>query len=92
MAGGFALAQQHRQRVEQHFANRVMIVVGRPQQHAPEHRRVERFAIQHLHHAFQLSKRQFALFANRHYHADALLATERHAHATTRRRRHRIGQ
>ena len=45
-AGGFALAQQNGQRMEQHIADRVMVVLSRPHQQSPDSRGEDRLVVQ----------------------------------------------
>ena len=45
-AGGFALAQQNGQRMEQHIADRVMVVLSRPHQQPPDGTGEDRFVVQ----------------------------------------------
>ncbi|MNY25649.1 hypothetical protein D3C86_1594480 [compost metagenome] len=52
MAGAFTLTQQNRQRVKQHIANRVVIVIRRPQQQSPDACGVNRLNVEHIDHCF----------------------------------------
>ena len=92
MAGALALAQHDRQGVEQDVANRVMIIIRRPQQQSPGAGGVNRLAVQHLNDRFQLVKRQFALIADGDNNPHALLFAKRHGHATARFGAHAVGQ
>ncbi|MNZ77846.1 hypothetical protein D3C78_964010 [compost metagenome] len=52
MAGAFTLTQQNRQRVKQHVANRVVIIIRRPQQQSPDACGVNRLNVEHIDHRF----------------------------------------
>ena len=89
-AGRFPLAKHDRQGVEQHIADRMMIVVGRPQQQSPDGRRKYRFGIQRVDNWLELIQRQFAAFADGGHNPNTLLLTERHAHAAACFDRHSL--
>jgi hypothetical protein len=61
-----------------------MIIVRRPQQQPPDRGRKDRLGVQRFCNRLEPVERQLAVFANRGDNADALLFTERHAHATAR--------
>ena len=92
MAGALALTQHNWQGVEQHVADRVMIIIRRPQQQSPGAGRVNRLAVQHLNDRLQLVKRQFAFIADGDDDPHALLFAKRHGHATARFGAHAVGQ
>ena len=92
VAGALTLAQHNGQGMEQDVANRMMIIICRPQQQSPGAGGVNRLAVQHLNNRFQLVKRQFAFVADGHHDPHALLFAKRHGHATARFGAHAVGQ
>lgn len=74
--GRFALPQQDRQRMEQHFANGVVIVIAGPAQDAPQARGEQRLGVDHAVDRFELVQRQFAGVAAAGDDADRMLPAQ----------------
>jgi hypothetical protein len=84
---GRTLAQRFRYRGEQHFAERVVVVVRGPQQQAEGHRVPVRLRVEGREHALQPRARQFAVRRAGRDHADGAAAAERHGDPHARLRR-----
>ncbi|EPF12664.1 hypothetical protein HMPREF0201_04774 [Cedecea davisae DSM 4568] len=68
--------------MKQHFANRVMIILRRPQQNAPQRRGEQRNAVEYIGDRLELLKRKIAVIADGHNYADSLaLLAKWHLHA-----------
>ncbi|MNP68005.1 hypothetical protein D3C76_1639060 [compost metagenome] len=70
----------------------MVVVVGGPQQQAPDAIREHRLIVQHLHHAFQLIEGQLAFLAHGDHNAHPLLFAKGHRHATARFGLHAVRQ
>ncbi len=79
--GGRALAQHLRHRAEQHVAERVVVVVGGPQQQVEGHVVPQRHRVEHIDDGLQARARQRALRRVRGDETDRAALSERHAHA-----------
>lgn len=86
--GRFALAQQDRQRVEQHFADGIVVVIAGPAQDAPQAGGEQRFRVDHAVDRFEFVQRQFAGVVAAGDDADCMLPAPGHAHARAGHRLH----
>ncbi len=87
-----AFAQHLRHGAEENVAERVVVIVGGPAQHAESRLVPERRGVDRLGHRFQARARPFARPGERGDDTDGPLPAERHAHALARLRDRRAGR
>ncbi len=87
VARGLPGPQHRRQGRGEYFAERMVVVLGRPAEQIERDRVEHRLIVENLERRFEFGGRDLRVLGDRDQDADQLPATERHAHAHARPRR-----